>query len=35
MSRAATETRDHPAGSPASSIISVRDLVDDQDAADR
>jgi NitT/TauT family transport system ATP-binding protein len=26
MSRAATETRDHPAGSPASSIISVRDL---------
>ena len=26
MSRAATETRDHPAGSPASSIISVRNL---------
>jgi sulfonate transport system ATP-binding protein len=26
MSRAATETRDHPAGSPASSSISVRDL---------
>jgi ABC-type nitrate/sulfonate/bicarbonate transport system ATPase subunit len=26
MSRAAIETRDHPPGSPASSIISVRDL---------
>jgi NitT/TauT family transport system ATP-binding protein len=26
MSRAATETRDHPAGAPASSVISVRDL---------
>jgi NitT/TauT family transport system ATP-binding protein len=26
MSRAAIETRNHPAGSPASSIISVRDL---------
>jgi NitT/TauT family transport system ATP-binding protein len=26
MSRAAIETRDHPAGSPASSVISVRDL---------
>ena len=26
MSRAATQTRDHPAGSPASATISVRDL---------